>query len=99
MKFSYIIFNRGFFTLASDLYAQERETDFNIRAGFSIGVASPIGFPEPIRKIQTFNPGLQLSVEAGMTYHITKQWGIGSAFSAAIKRPGFHISPVPNNRV
>jgi hypothetical protein len=65
--------------LNSYAQAQEKKTHFNVRAGFSIGGASPIGFPESIRKIDKFNPGLLLSLEAGAAYNISKQWAIASA--------------------
>ena len=71
-----LLFTTVFFS--SLAIAQGKKTEFNIRAGFSIGGASPIGFPVSIRKIDKFNPGLQLSLEAAVLYRLKKQWAISS---------------------
>ncbi|MCO7721773.1 PorT family protein [Myroides odoratimimus] len=52
--------------------------DYQIRAHFSIGGSSPLGLPREIRKINSYNPGLQLGLEANATKWLTddKQWGV-----------------------
>ena len=77
MKQLYLILLLGFACVPA--YAQQKIIDFNVRAGFSIGGASPIGFPQSIRKIEKFNPGLLLSLEAGAAYHFSNQWAIAPA--------------------
>ena len=63
------------------VFAQEpeRRVDLNIRAGFSIGASAPMNMPVTIRKIESYNPGLGLSLEAGAHYHINTQWGLATA--------------------
>lgn len=55
-----------------------KNIDFQVRAHFSIGGSSPLGLPEEIRSINSYNPGLQLGLEANATKWLTddKQWGI-----------------------
>lgn len=79
MKQINILFTFSLILFSSLALAQEKKTDFSVRAGFCIGGASPIGFPVSIRKIDKFNPGLLLSLEAGTTHHFTNQWAIASA--------------------
>lgn len=52
--------------------------EYEIRAQFSIGGSSPLGLPREIRKIESFNPGLQLGLEANATKWLTdeKKWGV-----------------------
>ncbi|EKB04462.1 porin family protein [Myroides odoratimimus] len=52
--------------------------DYQVRAHFSIGGSSPLGLPEEIRRIDSYNPGLQLGIEANATKWLTddKQWGV-----------------------
>lgn len=63
----------------SVVHAQNKKVAFNVRTGFAIGGASPIGFPESIRKIEKFNPGLLLSLEGGVAYNFSDQWAMASA--------------------
>ena len=80
MKLPYSILVAGLIFLNSHAHAQDqKKLDFNVRAGFSIGGASPVGFPESIRKIRKYNPGLLLSLEAGAEYHFSKPWALASA--------------------
>lgn len=55
-----------------------RNTDYQLRAYFSIGGTAPMGFPNTIRKIDFFNPALQLALEANGTKWLTdeRKWGI-----------------------
>ncbi|MGL5275540.1 porin family protein [Myroides sp.] len=52
--------------------------DYQVRAHFSIGGSAPLGLPREIRKIDSYNPGLQLGLEANATKWLTddKQWGV-----------------------
>ncbi|MDM1360191.1 porin family protein [Myroides marinus] len=52
--------------------------DYQVRAHFSIGGSAPLGIPEEIRSIDSYNPGLQLGLEANATKWLTddKQWGV-----------------------
>ena len=44
-----------------------QNTEFQIRAGFSIGGSAPIPFPIEIRKIERYDPTLALGLEANLT--------------------------------
>jgi len=52
--------------------------DYQVRAHFSIGGSAPLGLPREIRRIDSYNPGLQLGLEANATKWLTqdKQWGL-----------------------
>lgn len=54
------------------------DTDYQIRAFFGIGGSAPLGIPREIRAIKSYNPGLQLGLEANMTKWLSpeKKWGI-----------------------
>lgn len=53
-------------------------SEFQIRAGFSIGGNPPIPFPVEIRKIESYNPTLALGLEANITKWLNddEKWGI-----------------------
>ncbi|WP_158209700.1 porin family protein [Myroides phaeus] len=52
--------------------------DYQVRAQFSIGGASPLGLPREIRTLDSYNPTLQLGLEANATKWITEdqKWGV-----------------------
>jgi len=52
--------------------------DYGLRTHFSIGGSSPLGLPREIRKIRSFNPGLQIGLEANATKWLrkNKEWGV-----------------------
>lgn len=52
--------------------------DYALEANFSIGGSSPLGLPRTIRKIEGYNPGLQVGMEANATKWLqeNKPWGI-----------------------
>src|SRR5690606_7728224 len=54
------------------------DIDYSVQAQFSIGGSSPLGLPKTIRKIESYNPGLQVGLEANATKWLpeNKQWGI-----------------------
>ncbi len=54
--------------------------DYSIQAQFSIGGSSPLGLPQTIRKIESYNPGLQVGLEANATKWLgkSKNWGFRS---------------------
>ncbi len=60
---------KGFFTT---------NMDYQLRAFFSIGGSAPLGIPPQIREIESYNPGLQLGLEANATKWLSdaQQWGI-----------------------
>ncbi|NCA87048.1 MAG: PorT family protein [Clostridia bacterium] len=55
-----------------------QNTEFQIRAGFSIGGSAPIPFPEGITKIEGYNPTLALGLEANITKWLdnNRKWAI-----------------------
>lgn len=50
--------------------------DYQIRAYFSIGGSSPLGFPKEIRSIEQYNPKLQLGLAVNATKWFCDDWGI-----------------------
>lgn len=72
----------------SIIYAQEtssaekssffKNTEFQVRAGFSIGGSTPIPFPVEIRKIKLYDPTLALGLGTTITkwFDGDKKWGI-----------------------
>jgi hypothetical protein len=79
MKHLNVIFLFLFFTLALEVSAKTKKFDFNVRAGFAIGASAPLGIPVTIRKIESYNPGLQLSLEVGAQYHLSEKWSLATA--------------------
>lgn len=56
-----------------------KKISFNARAGFSIGAVTPVRIPASIRKIESYGPGFQPSVEAGLDYRFTQKLGVAAA--------------------
>ncbi|MDR0228975.1 MAG: PorT family protein [Flavobacteriaceae bacterium] len=56
----------------------QNNMDYQIRAHFSIGGTSPLGMPKEIRSIESYNPGLQLGLEANATKWLSEEskWGV-----------------------
>lgn len=54
------------------------DIDYSLYAHFSIGGTSPMGFPKEIRKIESYNPTLQLGLQAHATKWLSssKNWGL-----------------------
>ncbi|MGG5576572.1 porin family protein [Myroides sp. C15-4] len=75
-------------SIALSTYAQEGEqkkqhffnhnVTYQVRSQFSIGGAAPLGLPREIRKVKSYNPTLQLGMEANMTKWLSDEhkWGI-----------------------
>ena len=55
-----------------------KKISFNVRAGFSVGAATPVGIPVSIRKIESYNPGFQPALEAGFGYRFTEKFGFAT---------------------
>ncbi|WP_026038649.1 porin family protein [Myroides injenensis] len=56
----------------------KKNMNYQLRAQFSIGGTSPLGIPKEIRKVESYNPTLQLGLEANATkwFSDEQQWGI-----------------------
>lgn len=56
----------------------EKNINYQVRAQFSIGGSSPLGMPIQIREINSYNPTLQIGLEANATKWFTdkQKWGI-----------------------
>jgi len=52
--------------------------DYQLRAYFGLGGSVPLGIPNEIKKIKSFNPGLQLGLEANATKWLKPNslWGV-----------------------
>lgn len=55
-----------------------KNIEYQVKAQFSIGGSSPLGLPREIRSIESYNPGLQLGLEANATKWLTDdhKWGV-----------------------
>ncbi len=52
--------------------------EYRIKAGVAIGGTSPLPLPAEIRSINSFNPGLNLSLEGEVLKLFNKHWGIST---------------------
>ncbi|HZK08607.1 MAG TPA: porin family protein [Bacteroidales bacterium] len=61
-----------------------QNTEFQIRAGFSIGGIAPIPLPIEIREIERYDPTLALGLEANLTKWLgeNQKWGIRTGLRA-----------------
>ena len=55
-----------------------KNTEYQLRAQFSIGGTSPLGMPREIRSIKSYNPTLQLGLEANAAkwFSDDQKWGV-----------------------
>lgn len=67
------------------LRAALRGWHVNVGAGFEIGGTSPLPLPRSIRKIESFNPLLNLYVEGIAHKKFTKHWGLATGLRFEIK--------------
>ena len=49
---------------------------YGIKAGFSIGGTSPLPLPKEIRKIDSYAPGIAISIEGNATKWFDPKWGM-----------------------
>src|SRR3712207_7768549 len=47
-----------------------------MKAGFSVGGTSPLPLPEEIRKIDSYAPGIAISIEGNATKWFNNEWGL-----------------------
>lgn len=73
---------------------------YEVNAGINIGGASPIPLPAEIRKIESYNPDLNLSIGAKATKFFNPNWGVsatirfeskGMTTGASVKNYGMEI--------
>lgn len=53
-----------------------RGWEYGIKAGFSVGGTSPLPLPEEIRKIDSYAPGIAISIEGNATKWFNNKWGM-----------------------
>lgn len=58
---------------------------YEINASFKIGGATPLPLPAEIRKIESYNPELNLTLGAKATYFFNSKWGISPSLEFATK--------------
>ncbi|MDD6140073.1 MAG: porin family protein, partial [Bacteroidales bacterium] len=58
--------------------ASLRNWEIELRGGYNIGGVSPLPLPEEIRKLDSFNPTVPLSIEADFTKRLGRdnRWGV-----------------------
>ena len=80
-----------FFLLSAGVQAQEIPSqtqgieksaavgvEYRVKAGIALGGTSPLPLPAEIRKINSFNPGLNLSLEGEVLKLFNERWGIST---------------------
>lgn len=60
---------------------KEHNIYFEVKAGFSIGGTTPLPLPEEIRSIDSYNPGLALSLGLQVTKWFDNKWGFTTGVS------------------
>ncbi len=52
--------------------------DYQFKAGVNIGGTSPLPLPEEIRSIESYSPGLAITLEGNVTkwIDVQKKWGV-----------------------
>ncbi|WP_343556230.1 outer membrane beta-barrel protein [Sphingobacterium sp.] len=89
-------------------HAQERDTfhqynlpkknflsenlDYRIQAHFSLGGSSPLGLPQEIREIKSYNPTLQVGLEANATLWPKRESKIGLRLGIAVEGKGMRTN-------
>lgn len=60
------------------IWSSLRGLEYEVKAGFSIGGTSPLPLPEEIRSINSYQPGIAISVEGSATkwFGKFKKWGM-----------------------
>ena len=53
-----------------------RGLEYRLRAGINVGGTSPLPLPEEIRAINSYDPTLQISIEADVVKWLNKPWGL-----------------------
>ncbi len=86
MKKQFIVLISVFCLFNFTVYGQEKtrknffkdNMDYQLHAYFGIGGSTPLGMPSEIKKIESYNPGLQLGLEANATkwFEENSKWGI-----------------------
>lgn len=71
--------------------------DYSVQAHFSIGGSSPMGFPQEIRKINSYNPTLQLGLEANATKWLDQNKDLGIRLGIAVEGKGMSTSAEVKN--
>ena len=50
--------------------------EYRIKAGFNVGGTSPLPLPAEIRKLESYNPTIALSIEGNVCKKFDKRWGL-----------------------
>ena len=60
------------------LWSSLHGLDYEFKAGVNIGGTSPLPLPKEIRSIESYSPGLAITLEGNITKWLdtTKKWGI-----------------------
>ena len=57
---------------------RNRKIGYEIGLGFNIGAMSPLGLPAERRKIDSYQPKANLSIDFAVSYMLSDKWGIGA---------------------
>ena len=60
------------------LWSSLHGLDYQFKAGVNIGGTSPLPLPEEIRSIESYSPGLAITLEGNVTkwIDVQKKWGV-----------------------
>ena len=70
------------------LWSSLHGLDYEFKAGFNIGGTSPLPLPEEIRSIDSYQPGLSLTIEGNATkwLGVKQKWGISMGLQLGQKK-------------
>ena len=69
------------------LWSSLHGLDYQFKAGVNIGGTSPLPLPEEIRSIESYSPGLAITLEGNVTkwIDVQKKWGVSLGVRLANK--------------
>ena len=73
--------------------------EYGIKAGFSIGGTSPLPLPKEIRKIDSYAPGIAISIEGNATKWFDPKWGMTVGVKTKVKNSYLTIPVVANYKI
>lgn len=54
----------------------QKKYEYRVKAGFNVGGTSPLPIPAEIRKIKSFSPTMNFSIEGNVIRHLDEKWGV-----------------------
>lgn len=73
------------FAKAASPFGTNDKFKYEINAGFNIGGSCPLPLPAEIRKIESYNPDLNLTIGIKGTYYFNDKWGLSTSVGFGTK--------------